>query len=106
MRDTSVPAEYTCRKCIQFQLLEERVGDLELELDELGIIREAAIDRSCRELATPRNDMWVTARRGKKQSEQRSLVPLYNKCSILDTVGGGGGGGGNLMRDVMPHKFV
>ncbi|XP_078056734.1 uncharacterized protein LOC144480983 [Mustelus asterias] len=95
VRDTiSVPAEYTCRKCTQFQLLEDCVRDLELELDELRIIREAetVIDKSYREVHTPRNeDTWVTVRKDKKQTVQRSpvAVPLYNKYTVLDPVGEG-----------------
>jgi len=38
---TSVFADFTCRKCIQLQLLTDHVRELELELDELRIIREA-----------------------------------------------------------------
>jgi len=37
----SVPADFTCRKCTYFQLLQDRVTELELELDELRIIRDA-----------------------------------------------------------------
>eukprot|EP00061_Rhincodon_typus_P008674 g31499.t1 len=38
---TSVPADFTHEKCTQFQLLTDRVRELELELDKLQIIREA-----------------------------------------------------------------
>jgi len=73
VRDTdSVPAFFTCGKCTQLQLLQDRVRQLEQELDELRIIREAEelIDRSFREVVTPKTgDRWVTVRRGgRKQS--------------------------------------
>ena len=90
----SAPAEYTCRKCTHLQLLQDRVAELELELDELRIIREAegVIDRSFREVATPKTgDRWVTVRgNGKKQSVQGppAVVPLSNKYTALDTCGG------------------
>eukprot|EP00061_Rhincodon_typus_P006002 g26172.t1 len=38
---TGVPADFACEKCTQLQLLTDRVRKLELELDELRIIREA-----------------------------------------------------------------
>ncbi|XP_059499497.1 uncharacterized protein LOC132207556 [Stegostoma tigrinum] len=70
---------------------------MELELDELRIIREAegVIERSYRELVTPKaqdEDRWVTVRgrKGDRQTVQRSPVgiPLSNKYTILDTAGG------------------
>ena len=70
--------------------LEVRVRELELELEELRIIREAeaAFDKSYREIVTPKREAWVTARRDKKQSVQRSpvAVPLQNRYSVLDAV--------------------
>ena len=95
MRDAvSVPADFTCGKCTHLQLLKNRVRELELELDELRIIREAeaVINRSFRDVVTLRNeDRWVTVRgAGRKQSVQGSpvVVPLGNKYSALDTVEG------------------
>ena len=90
----SVPADFTCGKCTHLQLLKNRVREQELELDELRIIREAeaVIDRSFRDVVTPKNeDRWVTVRgAGRKQSVQGSpvVVPLGNKYSALDTVEG------------------
>ena len=62
---------------------------MEVELEELRIIREAEadIDRSYKEIVTPRNESWVTARkRGKKQSGGQSpgAVPLQNRFSVLE----------------------
>jgi len=95
VRDTvSVPAEFTCRKCTQLQLLTARVRELELELDELRIIREAeaVIDRSYQDVVTPRREgSWVTVRgKGRKQPVQGSpvVVSLNNRYTVLDTVGG------------------
>ncbi|MBY9153034.1 SGNH/GDSL hydrolase family protein [Pseudomonas aeruginosa] len=98
MRDAvSVPADFTCGKCTHLQLLQDRVRELELELDELRIIREAegVIDRSYRDIVTPENKgSWVTVRGGKrgKKSVQGSpvVVPLNNNYTVLDTVGGDG----------------
>jgi len=90
----SGPAEFTCRKCTHLQLLKDRVRELELELDELRIIREAevVIDRSFREVVTPKiGDSWVTVRgAGRKQSVQGppAVVPLSNKFTALATCGG------------------
>ena len=96
VRDTiSDPHDFACGRCIQLQLLTDRLRELELELDELRIIREAegVIDSSYREVVTPKNEAsWVTVRRGegRKQSVQGSpvVVPLQNKYTVLDTVGG------------------
>ena len=51
----SVPADYTCGKCTHLQLLQNRVSELELQVDELRIIREAevVIDRSFMDIVTP-----------------------------------------------------
>ena len=92
VRDTgSVPADYTCQRCIQFHLLEERIRDLELELEELRIIKEAevAIDEGNREIVIPKCDTWVTVRRGKKKVVQSSpeAVPLSNRYSALEAAG-------------------
>lgn len=90
----SVPADYTCRKCTHLQLLQDRVRELELELDELRIIGEAegVIDQSFREVVTPKVvDRWVTVRgTGRKQPVQGppAVVPLKNKYTVLDTCGG------------------
>eukprot|EP00061_Rhincodon_typus_P009860 g33679.t1 len=37
---TSDPADFTCEKCTQLQQLTDRIRELELEPDELRIIRE------------------------------------------------------------------
>jgi len=55
VRDTlSVPADFTCGKRTHLQLLKNRVRELELELEELRIIREAelVINRSFRDVVT------------------------------------------------------
>lgn len=94
---TSVPTDFICGKCTQLQLLGNRVRELELELDELRIIREAegVIERSYREVVTPQvqeKSRWVTVRgrKGNRQTVQGSpvAVPLNNKYTVLDTVGG------------------
>eukprot|EP00061_Rhincodon_typus_P003726 g20828.t1 len=95
-----VPSDLTCEKCTQLQLLTNCIRELELvlELDELWIIREAegVRERSYKEVVTPKvqeKSSWVTVRRGKgnRQTVQRSpvAVPLKNKYTVLDTVGGG-----------------
>jgi len=88
--DVSVPADYICGKCTHLQLLQARVTELELELDELRSIREAekVIDESFREINTPKMlDRWVTKRvTGKKQLVQGSpvVVPLSDRYTPLD----------------------
>eukprot|EP00061_Rhincodon_typus_P012699 g38598.t1 len=57
-------------KGIQLQLLTDRVRELQLELDELRIIREAegVTERSYREIVTPKlqdKSNWVTVKREK-----------------------------------------
>lgn len=86
---SSVSGDFSCKKCIRLQLLEERVKELEGELEELRIIREVEveIDGSYKEIVTPRNEAWVNARRrGKKQSGGQSpgAVPLHNRFSVLE----------------------
>ena len=86
---SSVSGDFTCKKCVRLRLLEERVKELEVELEELRIIREAEvdIDRSYKEIVTPRNQSWVTARRrGKKQvgGQSPGAVPLQNRFSVLE----------------------
>ncbi|XP_062910784.1 uncharacterized protein LOC134349811 [Mobula hypostoma] len=94
---TIVPDDDTCKRCIQLQLLTNRVRELELEIDELRIIREAEaeIDRGFREIVTPKSreaGSCVTVRRGRgnRQKEQSTpvAVPINNKYTVLDTVGG------------------
>eukprot|EP00061_Rhincodon_typus_P006328 g26864.t1 len=63
-----VPSDFTCEKCTQIQLLTDRFR--ELEVDELRIIREAegVIERSYKEVVTPKaqdKGSWVTVRMGK-----------------------------------------
>ena len=90
VRDSSsVSGDFTYKKCVRLQLLEERVKELEVELEELRIIREAEvdIDRSYKEIVTPRNQSWVTAKRwGKKQvgGQSPGAVPLQNRFSVLE----------------------
>eukprot|EP00061_Rhincodon_typus_P005627 g25380.t1 len=90
-----VPSDFTCEKCTQLQLLKNRIR--ELELDELRIIRETegVIERSYKEVVTPKlqeKGSWVTVRKGKgdRQTVQGSpvAVPLNKKYTILDTVEG------------------
>eukprot|EP00061_Rhincodon_typus_P000947 g13257.t1 len=98
VRDTAgVPSDFTCEKCTQLQLLKNRVTELELQLDELWIIREAegVIERSYREVVTLKvqeKGSWVTVRKGKgnRQTVQGSpvAVPLNKKYTVLDTVAG------------------
>eukprot|EP00061_Rhincodon_typus_P000203 g10896.t1 len=80
---TSVPSDFTCKKCIQLQLLTNRVRELELELDELQIIRKAegVIERSYKEVVTPKvqeKGSRVTVRKGKgnRQTVQGSPVAV------------------------------
>ncbi|XP_072928743.1 uncharacterized protein [Hemitrygon akajei] len=95
--NTVVPDDYTCNRCIQLQLLSDRVRELEQELDELRIIREAEaeIDKSYREAVTLKRQevgKWVTVKRGRgsRQREKSTpvAVPIKNKYTVLDTVGG------------------
>jgi len=100
IRETSgIPDDNTCKRCIQLQLLEKRVRELEKELDDLRLIRENEmyIDSSFRDVVTPKQQStgnWVTVRRGngtvKGQAEQVSPVdiPLHNRFTELDTVVG------------------
>jgi len=92
---SSVPDDYICRKCTQLQLLADRVDRLEQQLDALRstMMAESIIDRSFRDVVTPKVpvDRWVTARKG-RQSVQESpvAIPLSNRYTVLDTVGGDG----------------
>ena len=100
IRETSgIPDDNTCKRCIQLQLLEKRVRELEKELDDLRLIRENEmyIDSSFRDVVTPKQQStgnWVTVRRGngtvEGQAEQVSPVdiPLHNRFTELDTVVG------------------
>jgi len=97
VRDTiSVPADFTSGKCTHLQLLKNRVRELELELDKLRIIREAemVIDRSFRDVVTPKNeDRWVTMRGAQRKHSLLTGSPVFlslcNKYTVLDTGGGG-----------------
>lgn len=68
----SLPKDYICTRCIEMRLLKDRVRELELEIDDLRLIRESeeVIDTTYREVvdSTP-----VT-------------VPLRNRYIVLDTV--------------------
>jgi len=91
---SSVSDDYICKKCTQLQLLTDRKDRLEQRLDALRSMKvaERVIDRCFRDVMTSKvqADRWVTARRG-RQSVQESpvTVPLSNKYTVLDTVGGG-----------------
>ena len=75
VRETSgVPDNDPCRRCIQLQLLTNRVRELEQELDDLRIIRENEefIDSSFREAVMPKAQStgnWVTVKRGKGKGQ-------------------------------------
>ena len=95
--NTVVPDDHTCKKCIQLQLLSDRVKELERELDELRIIREAEaeIGKSGRVAVSQESQevgKWVTVRRGRggRQREQSIpvAVPVNNKYTVLGTIGG------------------
>ncbi|XP_059846282.1 uncharacterized protein LOC132405470 [Hypanus sabinus] len=84
--NTVVPDDHTCRRCVQLQLLSDRVR----------IIREveAEID-SYQEVVTPKNQevgRWVMVQRGRgsRQREQSTpaAIPINNKYTVQDTVDG------------------
>lgn len=63
---------YTCRNCVQVQLLNKHVGELEQQLDDLGAIREneSFLDKTYSEVITPRiqeEQKWVTVRKRSKR---------------------------------------
>eukprot|EP00061_Rhincodon_typus_P002681 g18203.t1 len=66
LRETPIiPDNYPCGKCTQLQLLEDRVRELEPELDALRTIRDAEhiLDKSFSEVVTPKvqaESSWVT----------------------------------------------
>ena len=78
---SSVPNDYICRKCTQFQLLTDHMDRLEQQLDALRSMKMAksVIDRSFRDVATAKMqaDRWVTTRRGRQSvQEPPVVVPL------------------------------
>ena len=91
----SLPDVHICARCAELQLLRDRVRELELQLDDLRLVRESeeVIERSYRQVVTPgprEADRWVTVRKGKRQVLESTpvAVPLDNKYSCLSTVGG------------------
>ncbi|XP_062896362.1 uncharacterized protein LOC134342314 [Mobula hypostoma] len=97
LESPSLPDVYICAKCIELQLLRDRVTELELQLDDLRLVRESeeVIERSGRQVVTPgprEADKWVTVRRGKGKRKVMgstpAAVPLNNRYSCLSTVGG------------------
>lgn len=100
IRDTSsVPDDYVCRKCVQLQLLADRIERLELRLDSYWSIRDAekVVNSTFSELATPQvkatqaEREWVATRqRSSRQVVQESpeVISLLNRYTVLDTVGG------------------
>ncbi|XP_072895019.1 uncharacterized protein [Hemitrygon akajei] len=57
---TSLPDGHICTRCIEMQLLRDRVEELELQLDDLRLVRECeeVMDRSYRKVVTPRQQIW------------------------------------------------
>ncbi|XP_055521107.1 uncharacterized protein LOC129715270 [Leucoraja erinacea] len=90
MESDSPPDVHICTRCIEMELLRDRIRNLEQQLDDLRLVRESeeVIDRSYREVVT---DKWVTLRMDKGQRQGRVSTPvsvhLENKYSCLSTVG-------------------
>ena len=95
LESPSLPDVHICARCAELQLLRDRVRELELQIDDLRLVRESeeVIERSYRQVVTPgpqEADRWVTVRKGKRQVLESTpvAVPLDNKYSCLSTVGG------------------
>jgi len=72
LETTCLPEVHICARCMELQLLRDRVRELELRLDDLSLVREneKIIDRSYKQVVTPgpqKEDKWVTVRKGKSQ---------------------------------------
>lgn len=83
---------YTCRNCVQVQLLNEHV-ELEKQLDGLRAIREneSSLDRTYSEVIMPmiqEERRCVTVREGSKRGVQETqvAVPNENRYALLGAV--------------------
>jgi len=94
----SVHADFTCET--QLQVLTDHVRELELELDELRLIKDAEGEKeiSYKELVTPKlqdKGIWVIVRseKGNMPTVQGLpvAVPLDKMYTALDIVEGAGG---------------
>ncbi|XP_059821606.1 uncharacterized protein LOC132391883 [Hypanus sabinus] len=94
---SSLADGHICARCTEMQLLRDRVRDLELQPDDLLLIKESeeVIDRSYREVVIPRlqgSENWVTVRRGKGNARivesTPVAAPLSNKYMVLDATEG------------------
>ena len=96
----SVPLSYSStlclstEKCIQVQLLKDRVGELGKQVKDLRFVlqTESFLDKSYSEIVTPKvldGKKWVTVRKGGKLGMQKSpgVVPLENWFTHLEAVG-------------------
>eukprot|EP00061_Rhincodon_typus_P005785 g25722.t1 len=81
LRDVAdVPDSYTCKKCVQLQLLFDRMTALELRMDSLWSIHDAeeVVDSTFSKLVTPQIRIaegereWVT----KRQIKSRKAVQV------------------------------
>ena len=96
-----LPDIHICEGCVELRFLRDRVKELELQLEDLRLVREneEVIDKSYRQVVTPgpREDKWVTARKGKARVIESTPVdvPLHNKHSCLSTAGGDSPSGGS-----------
>ena len=99
-----VPDDYICRKCVQLQLLADRIERLELRLDSYWSIHDAekVVDSTYSELVTPQVKGKRTERERVANSQQSSrqivqespaVISLLNRFTILDTVEGDGSSG-------------
>ena len=90
----SLPEVHICAGCVELRLLSDRVRELELQLEDIRLVREneGVIDRRYRQVVTlgPQEaGKWVTVRKGKCQVVESTpvVLPLKNKYSCLSTVG-------------------
>ena len=97
-----LPDVHICDGCVELRFLRDRVRELELQLEDLRLVREneEVIDRSYQQVVTPgprEADKWVTARKGKARVIESTPVdvPLHNKYSCLSTAGGDSPPGGS-----------
>ena len=91
----SLPEVHICARCIELQLLRDRIRELELRLDDLSLIRdnEALIEMSYRQVVTPgprEEDTWVTVRRSKGQ---KGNVPERTPVAVSHNRKGSATGG-------------
>jgi len=101
---SGVPGSFTCKTCVQLQLLFDRLMALELRMDSLWSICDAeeVVDSMFSELVTPQIKItegdreWVTTRQRKSRKAVQGspmVISLQNRYTILDTVGGDGSRG-------------